>query len=158
MIIAKIDNYNLNDIIAGINTFLARAAESLEVRALALTITEHAIDPIAAIYGWVQTNVKYVPDPTHIELFISPIRFARDFNAGLPMGGDCDDMAILTTALLRAIGLKSNVVLIDQTGFGIDHAHSRVYSDKFYKYINVDPSSDYPLGWEPQFKSQVIIE
>jgi transglutaminase-like putative cysteine protease len=157
LIIAKIANYTLDDIKSVIDLALARASESVEVRTLALTIVEGSTDQIAAINDWVKSNVRYISDPEHIELIISPVRFAQDFNAGNPMAGDCDDMAVLSTSIYRALGLKSNVVLIDQTGFGYDHAYSTVYSETLGKWVNIDPSSNNPLGWYLQHKSQLFI-
>jgi len=157
-----IRNYTLDDIGKGIKYLLGKASEAPEVRMLAIEITGGSEDPISAIYNWVKTHVHYVPDPVSgtdtIELFISPVRMVKDFNAGTTIGGDCDDIALLTTALYRSIGIQANVVLVDQDGGGLDHAYCVVWSDKLQKWINSDPSApELPLGWELQLASKIII-
>ena len=157
-----IRNYTLDDIGKGIKYLLGKASEAPEVRMLAIEITSGSEDPISAIYDWVKTHVHYVPDPVSgtdtIELFISPVRMVKDFNAGTTIGGDCDDIALLITALYRSIGIQANMVLIDQTGHGYDHAYCEVFSEKLGKWINSDPSApQFPLGWNIKAFAKITI-
>lgn len=156
--LVRIRDYNTQDIIDGIKLLLDRAAHSEEVRTLAVQLTHDRQDKIAAIYDWIKQNVSYVPDPIDIELFISPIKQVKDYNSGLGIAGDCDDMAILATSLYRAIGIKSNVVLYNLNGQGLDHAASRAWSDKINQWIIVDPSSEFPLGWGFPFYTRLIVD
>ena len=158
-----IRNYNTDDIIGGMKYLLDKASKSEEVRQHAINITSEHQDKIGAVFDWIKQNVSYVPDPLgakgeDIELFTSPVRMVRDYNQGKALAGDCDDMAILATALYRAIGIRANVVIIDSAGSGLDHAYCRVWSDKLNQYMNCDPSSDYPLGWEIQYKERIVVE
>ena len=158
--IIRIRNYGIKDIEDSIKFLLDRAAHSPEVRQHAINIIYDKQDKIGSIYDWIKSSVSYVPDPItngEIELFISPIKQVKDYGAGLRPSGDCDDMALLATALYRAIAIRSNVIIIDSIGEGLDHAYSRVWSDKLNQYINCDPSSDYPLGWAIPYKKQIII-
>ncbi len=157
-----IRDYTLQDIETGITYLLGKAVETPEVRTLAVAIIYESQDPISAIYEWVKVHVKYVPDPVSgsdtIELFISPVRMVKDFNAGMTIAGDCDDLALLTTALYRSIGIPANVVLVDQDGDGLDHAYCVVWSDKLNQWINSDPSApELPLGWELQLASKITV-
>ena len=159
--ITRIQNYSLSDIRDGLKYLLDKAADSQEVRQLAIEITADNQDPIAAIYDFVRNTVRYIPDPVangQMELFISPVRMVKDYRSGMVLGGDCDDQALLTTALLRSIGIRANVVLIDQTGNGLDHAFCQAYSDKLGTWVSVDASApQVPLGWEIRYQSKIVI-
>lgn len=157
MSLLRIRNANLQDIKNGIQYLLSQSSASSEVRELSLSIVQNKADRIAAIYDWIKANVPYVPDPLNKELFTSPVKIARDYKAGLPIGEDCDGMAILATALYRSIGIEAKVVLIDQAGDGLDHAYCQAMSDKL-GWVNVDPSSpDIPLGWTVPFINRKIV-
>ncbi|TCK06364.1 transglutaminase-like domain-containing protein [Phorcysia thermohydrogeniphila] len=58
---------------------------------------------IARIAEFVRRNVKYVNDPPRTEVFQSPV---RTLEYGI---GDCDDFAVLTASLLRAVGLNTRI-------------------------------------------------
>ncbi len=160
--ITVIQNYTVNDIVSSIKYLLDKASKSEEVRQLAVQVTYAQQDKIAGIYDWIKSNVAYIPDPVRgndeIELFISPVRLVKDYNQGIAIGEDCDGMAILATSLYRAIGIKSNVVIIDSVGNGLDHAYCQAWCDKLEQFISVDPSSNNPLGWELVYKEKVIID
>ena len=157
----RIQNYTINDVTDGIKLLLERASASPEVREHAITITSNNPDKIAAIFDWIKANVEYISDPVlgdgHIELFTSPVKMVADYKAGKPQGGDCDDMAILATSLCRSLGIQSNVVLLDTGGGGIDHAICRAKSDTL-GWLDVDPSSSYPVGWTVKNYSEIVID
>lgn len=158
-----IRNYNLSDIKESILLLLDRAAKSFEVRQHAVEITSDAQDKIAAIYDWVKSSVSYVPDPIgasgkEIELFISPVRMVQDHKQGLKIAGDCDDHALLSTSLFRALGIPSNVVLIDSAGNGLDHAYCKAWSEKLGHWVNVDTANaDVPLGWHYSTRQEIVV-
>ena len=159
--LTRIRNYDLSDIKSSINYLLDKAADSEEVRTLAIEIVSNKEDQIAAVYDWVKSNVTYVKDPVRgygeVELFTSPIRMVKDYRNGIRLGGDCDCMALLTTALYRSIGYQSNVVLLDTTGEGLNHAISQVLSDGIETWVMVDPSASVPLGWTESYTDKVIV-
>ena len=128
--LTTISNYTLDDIRKSINYLLDKAKQEPRVRELAVGIISDKPDPIAAVYDWVKTNVKYVPDPVKTELFISPVKMVNDFYEGKQLAEDCDGMAILAVALYRSVGIESNVVIFDTKGEGYDHAIAQAYSDK----------------------------
>jgi transglutaminase-like putative cysteine protease len=160
--LVRIKNYTMQDVTDGIKMLLDRASTCQELRTLTIGITESSEDKIAAIYRWIRSNVNYVPDPMgqdgEIELFISPVKMVKDYNAGLPLGGDCDDIAILATSMLRSIGIQSNVMLLDTIGEGFDHAVSRAWSDRLNCWAMVDASTKVvPLGWAESYQQIIII-
>lgn len=160
--IKVIRNYSLSDIKESIIFLLDRAAKDAGVRQHAIQITVDSQDKIAAIYDWVKTNFSYIPDPigasgNEIELFISPVRVVQDYNAGLRPAGDCDDHALLNTALFRALGMSSNVVLVDSGNGSIDHAYCRVRSDKLQRWLVCDTTVNTPLGWYYPARQEIVV-
>ena len=158
--ITVIKNYSLDDVKDSIKYLLNKSAESLEVRQLAIEITVGSHDQISAIHDFVRDTVKYIPDPVtngSIELFTSPIKMVKDYRAGITIGEDCDGIAVLTTALYRSVGIRARVVLIDQSGDGLDHAYCEVFSDKLGQWINSDPSAPLPLGWVIPYRQKIVI-
>jgi len=146
-----IGNYTLSDIKSSIIYLLDLSAKSPEVRQHAIEITSDSQDKISAVYDWVKEHISYIPDPigatgSEIELFISPVRMVEDFKLGLKPAGDCDDHALLVTALYRSLSMPSNVVLVDFGG-GLEHAYTRVKSEKLGEWVVVDTTSSTPLGW-----------
>lgn len=152
---------SISDLTASAKYLLDGASHDEDVRQLALNITSKRVDSITAIYDWVKENVRYTPDPIiggqEVELFISPIRMVKDANEGKALGGDCDDMALLTVALYRSIGIKANMILIDTDGGGLNHAIARVYSEKTDTWLDIDPSSEVPVGWEEKCFQEVTV-
>ena len=159
--ITVIKDYTLQDIEDSITYLLDKSSHDEGVRQHAINITSNNESKISAIFDWVRNNVQYVPDPVsngdNVELFVSPVRMVKDYGEGKVLAEDCDGMAILSTAFCRAIGIRSDVIIVDQYGDGYDHAFCRAWSDRLGRYINVDPSSDYPLGWEISYKEKIIV-
>lgn len=155
----SLTEYNLNTVKKGTNDLLNQASRSEEVRTLAANIVATGPgDPIISISTWVRENMKYVYDPLDKELFQSPVRLVRQFNAGQPVVGDCDDIAIMTVALFRAVGIPSNVEILDQVGGGYDHAVANVQDEKTGRWIMVDNSElSIPIGWELKYVRRMTL-
>ena len=157
---------SVQDIRHYMNYLLDKSAQDESVRALAINITSGKSDNISAVFDWVKTNIKYVPDATIAgslgssaedpELFISPIRMVRDYNEGKPLSGDCDDQSLMCVALYRALGMRANGVLLDRQGKGFDHAVCEVESPTL-GMITVDTTGNTPLGWEENYNQKEII-
>lgn len=156
--ITDIKNYNFADIVFSIKNLLSKSMYDENIRQLAVEIKSKSDDPVSGIFDWVSDNILYVPDPNGIELFISPVRMIKDYNEGKQPGGDCDDIALLTVALLRSIGVKSHVSIVDVKGSGWDHAIAVAYSERLGKEIFVDPTSSKPLGWIDKYIKRYDVE
>lgn len=69
---------------------------------------------IKAIQNWVRDRIGYAHDPQNIEMLQTP-------PATLKRGyGDCDDKAILTCAMLKALGFETELLAVGGTGAGWD--------------------------------------
>lgn len=153
-----IEHASLQDMINAMNDFLVKAVSSQEVPALANSIVGMSSDPIASIYDWCRKNITYTPDPEGDESLTSPVKYARDYAAGTPLKGDCDDIALMVVALCRCAGIQSHVVIIDQKGQGYDHAIAECMSDKLGRWIFVDASSGkVPLGWDIAYVNRMDV-
>ena len=155
--ITIIENYNLADVKRELRRMLEEGSGLPEVRQLALQITAqipYDNDQISAIYDFVKTNIRYQPDPYSVELFIHPRRMVEFYNQGIARG-DCDDIALFTTSLLRSLGYEADVVLLNTAGEGLDHAVSQVSSNGVT--LMLDPSANVPLGWEESYYQKVVV-
>jgi hypothetical protein len=80
------------------------------LRKLALNIlanyrvkSHYFVDEALAIGDYVKNKVRYVRDPDNIERLQDPIDMIKDIQNGTAQG-DCDDMALVTAALLLSVG------------------------------------------------------
>lgn len=93
-----------------------------------------------AISQFVQENIQYVPDPE--------IQYVETPDETLTSGAaDCEGLAILTAQLLKAVNIKSRIVLTN------DHAFVQIYLPEAlsnYKtednWVSVDPTSNLKFG------------
>lgn len=85
---------------------------------------------INAIFSWVQKNMKYVRDIYGVEELTRPDRVVYNIlNGEVSHSSDCDDYAMLLSALLRSIGFSTRVEAVAvQTTEGYDHARAAVFS------------------------------
>jgi transglutaminase-like putative cysteine protease len=107
---------------------------------------------IEALFQWVQQNVRYTKDPFRVEVLHSARRM-------LELGaGDCDDMTILLGALLEAIGHPVRLVVI-----GPDPRRPRFFTHIYLearhkgRWIPLDATMPYPLGWRPETPVREVI-
>ena len=144
---------------------IVHGAQDPRTRALALEITaavpeRDVAGMIAAVYAWVQANMKYQWDPWDVELLTTPGRLVD--MAGTPQGaGDCDDFVILTSALLRSLGLPTMLKGIsgDPRSEGLyDHVYLLAGDPVTGAWIPVDPiQRGRGIGWEPpQFARWIV--
>jgi transglutaminase-like putative cysteine protease len=131
-------------------------AADLELQEIARNAVRE--NPIKDIYDWVKNNIKYTSDPYDIELFVHPSRLIREYKEGKNPQEDCDGISILTYAMLKAVGIKARIVLLDTKGDEIDHATAQAWSENLQEWIFVDPSTSvYPFGWEEKYIRMEVI-
>ena len=94
---------------------------------------DHTIDQIISIYGYLKNgdNSKngwsYVPDPRGIDYFMyanETLEIGK--NVGCVGAGDCDDFAILMSALVESVGGTTRIILAHNNSAG-GHAYAEVY-------------------------------
>jgi transglutaminase-like putative cysteine protease len=82
---------------------------------------------IAAIRAWMQQHFSFLRDPRGAELNYSPEWMLREIaNTGV-MNADCDDAAVLSATLAKAIGLRARFVCL--AFFSKSAGFSHVYTD-----------------------------
>lgn len=119
-----------------------------QVRETALSITGTAagsgpgyVEQVRRIQSWVQNNIRYVRDPTTVELVQTPQK-TLEYKAG-----DCDDQAVLTAALLDSLGHPAQFVAVGLNGEPLSHVMVQtLIGDKWYGVETIEP---HPLGWMP---------
>ena len=153
-----IENAGLDDITGVMSRMLREGSCHPMVRALAERAIEESPGKSreAAIYDFVKNNLDYVPDPIDTELFVHPKKIAKDFFDGKKRVGDCDDHALLVSAMLNSIGTKSRIALIDVEGQGLDHALAQADLEEL-GWTNFDTTTSKPLGWEIKSHSTVHV-
>jgi transglutaminase-like putative cysteine protease len=88
---------------------------------------ERTIDQISSIYSYLKNGWSYVADTRGIDNF----RYANETleigkYAGCVGAGDCDDFAILMSALIESIGGTTRIILARNSSIG-GHAYTEVY-------------------------------
>lgn len=139
-----------------------RGKSQPEVRALAEKIVRDAkVDAknqqaaTRAIQGWVQKNVKYVPDPRGTELFEEATKTMKT------RAGDCDDQTILTGSLMMSIGIPTSMAFVSEKPFDpknpdyghVVALHETPAGPKFVETI-------LPMGYDemPPFTGAMVIK
>jgi hypothetical protein len=98
---------------------------------------------IEAIFFWVKGNVRFTKDPYEIELISHPVR-TLELKAG-----DCDDQAILISALLRSVGYNTRFKVVSAKASGKFH-HVFTQVALAGSWISLDPTEENSsIGLEP---------
>lgn len=107
---------------------------------------------IEALFEWVQRNVRYTKDPFRVEVLHSARRLLE------LRAGDCDDMTILLGSMLEAIGHPVRLVLSGPDPLR-PRLFSHIYLEVFHKgrWIPLDATMPYPMGWAPRTLVKKII-
>lgn len=95
-----------------------------------------------AIWGWVKSNVRYVPDINGVETLHWPEQtMAQGF-------GDCDDQATLVAALFESIGMPTRLVAVGFAPGIFQHVYSEVMIGS--DWVAMETTEDEPFGWKPE--------
>jgi hypothetical protein len=142
-----------------IKVLIRSGAKDFFVRQKAIDILlERGVTPkdyrgeIEALFEWVQHNVRYTKDPFRVEVLHAARRMLE------LRAGDCDDMTILLGAMLEAIGHPVRIVLA-----GPDPLRPRLFTHVYLeaydrgRWIPLDPTMPYPMGWAPRGLVKEVI-
>ena len=107
---------------------------------------------IKALFEWVQQHIRYTKDTFQVEVLHSAKRMLE------LRAGDCDDMAILLGAMLEAIGHPVRLALSGPNPLRQD-LFTHIYLEVFHKgrWIPLDATMPYPMGWAPRTLVKKII-
>jgi hypothetical protein len=107
---------------------------------------------IKALFEWVQQHIRYTKDTFRVEVLHSAKRMLE------LRAGDCDDMTILLGAMLEAIGHPVRLVLSGPDPLKPD-LFTHIYLEVFHKgrWIPLDATMPYPMGWAPNTMVKKII-
>lgn len=107
---------------------------------------------IQALFEWVQRHIRYTKDTVQVEVLHSAKRMLE------LRAGDCDDMTILLGAMLEAIGHPVRLVLSGPDPLRPD-LFTHIYIEVFHKgrWIPLDSTMPYPMGWAPSTVVKKII-
>lgn len=110
----------------------------------------HYIEPnehrqqVDAIVAWVRAHMKYVRDTRGVEEVQAPhVMLARIREKGWAFG-DCDDFAVLLSALLRAVGFRTMLQAVAVQANQYNHARMAVYLDG--DWYTIEGTKDWPVG------------
>ena len=138
---------------------IKHGAKDFHVRQTAIDILlRRAVRPkdylgeIKSLFEWVQQNVRYTKDTFRVEVLHSAKRMLE------LLAGDCDDMAILLGAMLESIGHPVRLALTGPDPLKPD-LFSHIYLEVFHKgrWIPLDATMPYPMGWAPRTLVKKII-
>ena len=156
MTIRLLQNASLSDVQREMARMLGEGITDPTVRRLAEQATWNTADSIGAVFDFVQATFPYSPDPFGLELFIHPRRIAQDYYSGRTRMGDCDDLALLTGAMLGSLGYQVRIALVDLHGQGIDHALAQVKTP--LDWLSIDAASQKPMGWQVNVHQMVTVQ
>ncbi|BFU90762.1 MAG: hypothetical protein NTAFB01_19490 [Nitrospira sp.] len=142
-----------------VQALILAGAKDFYVRQKAIDILlERQVKPkdylaeIKALFEWVQQHIRYTKDTFQVEVLHSAKRMLE------LRAGDCDDMAILLGAMLEAIGHPVRLVLSGPGPLKPDF-FTHIYLEVFHKgrWISLDATMPYPMGWAPSTLMKKII-
>lgn len=142
--------------LARMDRFMDRGAVQPEIiqiaQDVALRVAPRDEDGQAlALLGWVRAHTHYVHDPRTrggAELVKDPDRMLREISARGKAVGDCDDQVVLLGALLRAIGIESEPVVVSPDAGDYAHVLLR-YRSPASGWVTLDPITRNSPGWFP---------
>ena len=157
----KVTVSNLKDRLKLIADLIRKGKQNPDIRKLAGEILHAANTPgkdwqgeVTAIFAYVHDNIRYTRDVAGLDTYQRSVRT-------LEMKiGDCDDMAILLSALLGAIGYPIRLKVVSISGGDWDHIYPLVGMPPFRPetWMALDASIDNPMGDELPYKREAIFE
>lgn len=142
-----------------IKTLIRQGAKDFYVRQKAIDIllekgvkAKNYLGEIEALFEWVQHQVRYTKDPFRVEVLHSARRLLE------LRAGDCDDMTILLGAMLESIGHPVRLVLTGPDPLR-PQLFSHIYLEVYHKgrWISLDATMPYPMGWKPRLFIKKVI-
>lgn len=102
----------------------------------------------SVLLQWVRGHTHYVHDPVGKELVKDPAYMLRELAETGKIASDCDDQVVLLAALLRAIGIEAEPVVVSGDSSTYSHVLLRYRSPKL-GWTTLDPITKNAAGWFP---------
>jgi transglutaminase-like putative cysteine protease len=99
------------------------------------------VEQARKLQEWVATNIRYVRDPTEVELVQTP-----QYTLQQRMG-DCDDQAVLLAAMLDSVGHPARFIAIGLNGQPLSHVMVQTLIGT--QWAGAETIIPRPLGWMP---------
>lgn len=105
---------------------------------------------IRAQFVFVQKHIRYTKDTRDAELLMTPTRLL-DIRAG-----DCDDKSLLLASLLLSIDHPARFKAVGFVPGELSHVYVQARCGE--EWIALDPSENFPMGWEPpDIRDQSVV-
>lgn len=136
---------------AGVKDFYVRQ-KAIDILLKASVQSKDYLGEIKALFEWVRRNVRYTKDPFRVEMLHSARRLLE------LRAGDCDDMTIVLGSMLEAIGHPVRLVVTGPDPLR-PKLFSHIYLEAFHqgRWIPLDATMPYPMGWEPKTAVKEIV-
>lgn len=66
-------------------------------------------EKVQLVRRWLDSHLRWIPDPLGAEYLVPPLALLARIESQGMAGGDCDDMAMLGAALVRAVGIPARL-------------------------------------------------
>ena len=144
--------------LSSMRRFIERGSGQAEVIRLARNIVrfvpERDVDGEAkALHAWVRGHLRFTKDPVNKELVTDPEYMLRDMKNGV-ITGDCDEATTLLGALLQAIGIETEPVVVSPDEGSYTHVLLR-YRSPSRGWVTLDPITNNQPGWFPMGAARV---
>lgn len=108
-------------------------------RDLVLPAGRRAIDEkIWLIRDWLSGHTKWVPDPLEAEYLVPPRALLDRIHSSGIAAGDCDDIAMLGAALLRAVGIRGRLRAVSFAPFkNFQHVFAEGFDGLHWRDLDV---------------------
>ncbi len=103
---------------------------------------------IAALFDFVQNEIRYTLDPRGLEQLHHAEEVLRQG------AGDCDDMVILLGAMLESIGHRTKTFAMGFAPGHLTHVILQVWYNG--QWVALDPTEAMPPGWMPPGIAQTM--
>lgn len=111
---------------------------------------------VKAVVAWVRRKFKYVRDIYGTEELTDPVRILYNIQQGVNShSSDCDDFAVLISALLRVIGFRTRLEAVGVDAPYYNHARLSVFLNGDWQTI--EGTKNTPVGYAQPSQTQIMV-
>lgn len=122
---------------------------------IAAAAGRRAADQVKAVYQWLRDHVVFKRDAIALEHVRHPDQLALEAEADGTTAGDCDDIATLGAALIRALGIRPALVLASVRPSGAFH-HVLFAAELGGRWVYLDPQEGF-FNRLPRLTRQFVL-